>query len=393
MLSFLYRFNPWWDGDFPFSFIVRERYLKRLKRLLNTKDVVYITGLRRSGKTTIMKMLIKELLDSGIAPGRVFYVSLDFYGIEGMSIIDIVEEFMKIQKISFSEKSYLFLDEVAYKENFAVQLKNLYDLYNVKVFASSSSSSILRLGKSFLTGRERVIEVMPLDFLEYLSFKGIRVKSYDYHLLEGYFEEYMETGGIPEYVLTGDPEYIKQLVDDILYKDIVGVHNVRDKLLLRDVFRLLMERSGKQLSYNRIAKVLGISVDTARRFVGFFEEAFLVYTIERCGKLNERLKSPKKVYSGDVGIRNLITGFRDKGAVFENLVFLEIKEKKPCYVYKDGVEIDFFTEDRVLVEAKYGQDMTAKQRKLFEDFDASERLLIDGVWGYLKLLQQKYESC
>ena len=387
METLLYRFNPWWESDNWPNFIQREGYLKNLLSLLDTRDIILLTGLRRTGKTTLMKMAIQALIrDYGIKPSYIFYCSLDYYGLEHYSIMEIVEEFLKLQKISTSEKTFLFLDEVAYKEDFSLQLKNLYDTFNVKVYASSSSASVLKDKKALLTGRERIIEILPLDFHEFMRFKNLSIKKADRHLLESAFLEYMETGGMPEYVLTGDPEYIKQLVDDIIYKDIISRHKIRDETAVRDFFRLLMERAGKQLTLNKISKILGMSVDTARRFLNYFSSTYIIYTVERCGKLNERLKAPKKVYAGDIGIRNAVTGMRDLGAIFENLVFFAIKHKRPCYLLKDGVEIDFFTEDRWLIEAKYGQKLTKKQSRLFESVDAKGRVVVDS----LEELQELY---
>ncbi len=394
METLLYRFNPWWESDNWPNFIQREGYLKNLLSLLDTRDIILLTGLRRTGKTTLMKMAIQALIrDYGIKPSYIFYCSLDYYGLEHYSIMEIVEEFLKLQKISTSEKTFLFLDEVAYKEDFSLQLKNLYDTFNVKVYASSSSASVLKDKKALLTGRERIIEILPLDFHEFMRFKNLSIKKADRHLLESAFLEYMETGGMPEYVLTGDPEYIKQLVDDIIYKDIISRHKIKDETAVRDFFCLLMERAGKQLTLNKISKILGMSVDTARRFLNYFSSTYIIYTVERCGKLNERLKAPKKVYAGDIGIRNAVTGMRDLGAIFENLVFFAIKHKRPCYLLKDGVEIDFFTEDRWLIEAKYGQKLTKKQARLFESVDAKGRLVVDsleGLQGLYNLLERHY---
>ena len=385
METILYRFNPWWEGEKASKGkIDRGKYTRKLFSLLNIKDIVLLTGLRRVGKTTIMKLFIDRLIESGVEPRRIFYVSLDFYGLERFSILEIVEAFYKIQSISFSDKTYIFLDEVAYKEKFSIQLKNLYDLYNAKIFASSSSASILKDKKAALTGRERIIEVLPLDFFEFLKFKNIRIKKSDTHLLENYFEKYMMLGGIPEYVLTEDVEYIKQLIDDVLYKDIAAHYNIKDKSVLREFFYLLMERAGKQISISKLAKILDVSPDTIRRFVNYFEETFMIYLVERCGKTNERIKSPKKLYVGDVGIRNAVTGFRDKGAVFENLVYMAIKDQKPCYVYQNGVEIDFLTEDGSLIEVKYNDQLREKQRQVFETFKAKEKLLITSTKDYLK---------
>jgi len=379
-----FRFNPWWEEDISYKFVARKSYLLQMEQSMKRKDIVILTGLRRIGKTTLMKLFIERLIKShNIEPKRIFYISLDTYGLEHYSIMEIIDEYRKIHKLLFAEQIYLFLDEIAYKENFQQELKNLYDLSNVKIYASSSASSILKDKKAHLTGREKIIEILPLTFEEYLLFKEIKLSKANSHLLDSYFGDYMQTGGIPEYVLTGDIAYLVELLDDIIYKDIIAAHGIRDKKIIRDYFRLLMERAGKQVSLNKISKILGIGVDTARRYLSYFEDTYLIHPIERCGKLNERLKSPKKIYAGDIGIKNIYTGFRDKGAVFENLVYLKIKSKKPCYIYKNKIEIDFLTEDNVLIEAKYNSELTGKQKKLFESINADKKVLIKNVKDFI----------
>ncbi len=386
MEEILYRFNPWWEESYSSDFIDRPKYTQPLLSSTQNRTIEIITGLRRIGKTSIMKIVIDRLINQKkIPPHHIFFVSLDFYKLEKFSILDIVEEYMKLHKIPFSQRVYLFLDEITHKKDFSLQLKNIYDLYNAKVFVSSSSASVLKDRKAYLTGRSRITEVLPLDFSEFLTFRKITVKKADKHLIESYFEDYMEIGGVPEYVLTQDIEYLKQLVDDILYKDIIAMHNVREKTTVKEFFLLLMERTGKQISLNRISKILDISVDTAKRFFGYFLDTYIVHAIERCGKPNERLKSPKKVYAGDVGIRNIFTGFRDLGAVFENLVFLKIKDKNPCYFLEKGTEIDFLTEDGTLIEVKYGKELNEKQLQIFNSFPAKRKTIIDSIEKYLKL--------
>lgn len=384
MDQLFFRFNPWWEEDISYKFVARKSYLLQMEQSMKRKDIVILTGLRRIGKTTLMKLFIERLIKShNIEPKRIFYISLDTYGLEHYSIMEIIDEYRKIHKLLFAEQIYLFLDEIAYKENFQQELKNLYDLSNVKIYASSSASSILKDKKAHLTGREKIIEILPLTFEEYLLFKEIKLSKANSHLLDSYFGDYMQTGGIPEYVLTGDIAYLVELLDDIIYKDIIAAHGIRDKKIIRDYFRLLMERAGKQVSLNKISKILGIGVDTARRYLSYFEDTYLIHPIERCGKLNERLKSPKKIYAGDIGIKNIYTGFRDKGAVFENLVYLKIKSKKPCYIYKNKIEIDFLTEDNVLIEAKYNSELTGKQKKLFESINADKKVLIKNVKDFI----------
>jgi len=224
------------------------------------------------------------------------------------SISEIVDEYRKIHKLSSSQKIYLFLDEVTSKSSYQQELKNFYDLENIKIFASSSSASLLKDSNAFLTGRQRTLEVMPLSFEEYLQFREIVIKKADGHLYESYFEEYMQDGGMPEYVLTGDVSYLQNLIENIISKDIIAHYNIRNAQVVKDFYKLLMERSGKLLTFNKIANILEISVDSAKRYFHYFEETYLIYSITKYGKLNEQLKSAKKVYASDVGLRNVVTG-------------------------------------------------------------------------------------
>jgi len=384
MEELFYKSNPWWEDNYLFDGITREIYISQLEKVFLNKDILFLTGLRRVGKTSIMKDFISKLInEKNIDPKHIFYISLDLFALSEMGIVDILQEYRKVLKLSSSIKVYLFFDEITSKENYNQELKNLYDLEDVKIFASSSSASLLKDKNAYLTGRQRIIEVMPLSFEEYLVFKNIKIKKSDSHLRVSYFEEYMSDGGMPEYVLTSDISYLQNLINNIIYKDIISHHKIKNKKIIEDFYRLLMERSGKQLSLNKMANILDIGVDSARRYLSYFEDTYLIYTIEKYGKLNERIKNPKKIYSGDIGLKNIVTGFRDKGAIFENLIFLEIKHLKPSYIYVDGIELDFMTENKILIEVKYNSKLNDKQQKLFEKTEADKKIVINDIDGFL----------
>ena len=386
MEALFYKSNPWWEEPFVFNAIQRDIYLNELEGHIDNKDIIFLTGLRRVGKTTLLKGIINLLLHvKKIEPKHIFYISLDLYALEAFSVADIVTEYRKLHKLPNSQMIYLFFDEVTSKKSYQQELKNLYDLGSMKIFASASSASLLKDSQAFLTGRQRLVEVMPLCFEEYLQFKNIVIKKADVHLIESYFEEYMKDGGMPEYVLTGDISYLSNLIDNIIYKDIIAYHKIKDEQMVKDFFKLLMERSGKQLSLNKMANILGIGVDTARRFQSYFEETYLIYTVEKHGKLGERLRNPKKIYAGDVGLRNLITGYRDKGAIFENLVYLKLKQKNPRYVYEESNEIDFITDDESLIEVKYHSVLNDNQQKLFDTYPAKNRTVVDCAKAFMAL--------
>jgi predicted AAA+ superfamily ATPase len=386
METILYKSNPWWEENFSFNGYERESYLSELQQVLPNRDIVFLTGLRRVGKSSLMKNFIAQLIqDHNVDPKEIFYISLDLYVLDAYSIGEIVNEYRKIHKLSSAQKFYLFLDEVTSKNAYQQELKNFYDLENMKIFASSSSASLLKDTNAYLTGRQRTIEVMPLSFEEYLQFKEIRIKKADAHLYESYFEEYMQDGGMPEYVLTGDVNYLQNLIENIISKDIIAHYNIRNGQVVKDFYKLLMERSGKLLTFNKIANILEISVDSAKRYFHYFEETYLIYSMTKHGKLNEQLKSAKKVYASDVGLRNVVTGYRDKGAIFENLIYLKIKDRNPSYLYVDGIEIDFITEDGLLIEAKYNSVLNVKQQKLFDKFQTKEKRVVNGVGDFMLL--------
>lgn len=377
MESVLYRYNPWWEEEFSPSLHERKEITEQILSSLSTRQVIVLLGMRRVGKTSVLKIMINKLIELEIDPRSILYVSLDEYLLKDSNIHEIVENFRILMKHKFSEKLYLFFDEVTYKDDFAVQIKNLYDSQNVKVFISSSNTMVLEDKKALLTGRTLNIEVLPLNFEEYLDFKNIKIKKSESHLIKTYFEEYLKTGGIPEYVLNGNFVYLKNLVDDIIYKDIAAVNNIRDIGVLKDYFLLLMERSGKQVSINKIAKILNISPDTARRYFYYFERTFLIHLVRRKGKTNERILSAKKVYAGDIGIKNYFTGFKDIGSIFENYVYLKIKHLAPEYIYENTEEIDFYTENGYLIEAKYhNEELSKKQQILFDNTTANKKLII-----------------
>lgn len=389
MDELLYQMNPWWERYFSFQGIKREKYLSLLSSYTSIPDIIFLTGLRRIGKTTILKQHIFNLIQSGVNPKQIAYVSLDSYSFNNFSIQEILTNIRKINSLRIDDKIYFFLDEVTFKSDFRQELKNLYDLGNCKIFASASSASLLVDHKAFLTGRTRTILVDSLDFDEFLLFKNYIVNKSERYLLEKYFLEYMQLGGIPEYVLTNDPSYLSNLINNIIYKDIIAVNNLKKQELVKDLFILLCERVGKIISYNQLAKLLGTTKDTIKEYIGFFEQTYLFYLVHKKGKPNERLLDGKKIYCSDVGLRNHITGFRDKGSVYENLVFLKIKHEFPSYINVSGVEIDFCFKD-TLLEAKFGVELNDKQKNLFDSLNYKHKFVARGVDFFIGKTQYSF---
>jgi len=339
-----------------------------------------------------MRLVAQRLIQDGVQPSDILYVSLDDYLLRGTTILDVVSEFRKIHTHSVDHPVTLLLDEVTAQQDFHQQAKTLIDRENVRMVAGASSASLLRDQRAYLTGRSSTIEVQPLTFFEYLDFKDITVTRRDRQLLDSHFRAFIRDGGLPEHVLYPSRDYLMNLVDDIIQKDITAFHGLKDHQIIRDYFTLLMERSGKQASVNRLGRIVGLSPDTSRRYLSYFEETFLVHLVPRHGTTNERILSPKKVYACDLGVKYLFIGNRDWGSYFENYVYLRIRARQSVsYVLFDRNELDFLTGDRTLIEAKYNTSIEGAQELAFEEFAAKRKVLIQSVQD-LPTLESLWET-
>lgn len=370
----LYKQNPWWEGRFSPESIPRETYTDRIMQNIDNEEIIFLTGLRRIGKTTILKQVVKLLLED-TEPENILFCNLDTFKFLDKTIHDIVSLYRRIHKKKSDDFFYLILDEVTSKKDFEKELKSLYDIENIKIICSSSIATFMRDKGALLTGRTKTIEVLPLTFSKFLEFKEVQFKKSDKELLESYFRDYLKIGGIPKYVLCEDEEYLNELVETIIYKDIIAHYNIKNERIVQEMFKLLCERVGKPMSYSKIGRILGVSIDSVKRYISYFEKAYLFYTITRAApSLNESMASPKKIYVGDVGIKNMVTGFRDLGSSYENLVFLTLKDKQPQYYRENRTEIDFVTKD-LAVEAKYNRELKGKQKKVFDGLEKKKKIV------------------
>ena len=161
----LIRFNPHWTKALKDETQVRHEYLNEILKHLENKEILFLVGIRRVGKTTLMKQTINHLISEKKIPAKnVLFLSCDNITLSNKTLFDIIEVYRKINSIKFEERFYLFIDEVAYMSNFSQQLKNLYDSWDLKILCSSSNVIHLEDKKAFLTGRTRTINVHPLSY-------------------------------------------------------------------------------------------------------------------------------------------------------------------------------------------------------------------------------------
>jgi len=349
----LRKFNPWWHKEYVSPGIPRNSYHLEVEKLFRRERILILFGLRRVGKTTIMKQLIAKYLKE-MNHDRIFFAGIDHPELERTPLQELLREFRRINGLKSNQEVILFLDEVQSRSGFEKELKGIYDLEkSVKIIASGSSSLVIKQKSSHLIGRYRSIKVKPLSFQEYLAFKDETPDRSEPQLMEKMADHYLLEGGMPEYVLSSDPGYITELVTNIIYRDICTSYGVKDPKLLKDLYFLLMQRVGKRISYSKLARLLDIGDDAIKRYIGYFEEAFLLHVIEQEGTPNERKYGQKKCYSPDNGICSVISGSSASGPLAENCVYLNLREDcEPRYYNKKGIEVDFLCKKRAY-EVKY----------------------------------------
>ena len=215
------------------------------------------------------------------------------------------------------------------------------------------------------------IEVYPLDFREFLTFKKIQVSETENYKYEKYTDDYLKTGGYPEYVLGNNPAYFSDLVNNILYKDIVSIYQLRNPDLLKDLFLLLSDRVGSQTTYSKLASVLSLKNDTVKEYIYYLKNIFLMDELPRFTySRSHRIYGPKKFYILDNGLLYHLAGKLNYGSAFEQTLFnhFRVTKQQAGFYYSDRQEIDFVVESpkrKEFWEAKYAvNDINSEARKL-----------------------------
>ena len=336
------------------SFLSRDPGIPRevdASRYRKTGQIVVISGIRRSGKSTLLRqfsMLYKNF----------HYINFDDDRLLEFSLGDFSTLMLVYEKISPRTK-VIFIDEIQNIAGWERFIRRIHD-DGYKVFLTGSNAKLLsaELG-THLTGRYIKITLYPFSFREVLRFRSVsvdRITEKKKARILAEFDRYLTFGGFPEYLKYADPEYLKRTYDDILFRDIIGRFGIREVKAFRQLAHYLFTNMANMASYNALKKALGFkSVVSVRDYVGFLEEAFLVFEIFKYDySLKKHYVNDKKIYVIDNGMRNAVA-FQfsdDRGRLLENCVFIELlRRNAPVYFFKNTGECDFVTEDHGKVTA------------------------------------------
>ncbi|MHA1272564.1 MAG: ATP-binding protein [Promethearchaeota archaeon] len=358
--------------------IFREKYLEKLNNLLKTEQIIAITGIRRSGKTTLMKQFIKKKIIEGENPLSFLYVNLEEPKFLGELSLEFLQQIYDayIELIKPNDIPYILLDEVQNINGWERFVRALHEKKEAHIIVSGSTSKLLgkELG-TLLTGRWLELKVYPLDFKEFLDFKGIELKSKldllsNKSKIKQLLREYLEFGGFPLVVLKEEKEEIlERYFNDIVGRDIIERYKIRKIEKLRFLAKYYLTNISSLITYRRIAKFMGLSLDSVERFSSYLMEICVIFLIPKFSyTLKVQEVNPKKVYCIDPGLANFF-GFRfsdNIGKLYENIVYLSLIENKmQVYYYKNKNECDF-----VIME---GQKITKAIQVSYEITENKER--------------------
>ena len=359
MKEIVKRWNPWWlYAKVPESKkrIARLKTVDEIVKLLNIKEIICISGVRRCGKSTVLYQIIDHLVESGVDPTNILYFNLDEpFEDKDINILDgIFENYIEINNPA--GRKYIFLDEIQNIENWEKWLKKYYDLYDndIKFIITGSNSTMLSDKLStLLTGRVISKTVYPLSFREYLEFVEFGLIDTDVQKSElvHHFSNYLNNGGFPEVVLENDVDInhmrLKEYFDSILLRDIVVSKKIRESSKLIDLANYSLTNISALLSYMKISKAIGLSVSSIKEYLLYLEQAYLIFQLNFFSysmKTSLAIQKPRKIYCIDNGLRNAAS-FKfspDEGKLAENITFIELKRRGlEVYYWKGRREVDF----------------------------------------------------
>jgi len=351
------------------NFIEREIFAKAEEYMKND-FVIVLTGLRRTGKSTLLKQLRRKY------PG--YYLNFDDDRLVNFSVQDF-QDLYEILIELFGVKNLFYFDEIQNVLGWERFVRRLHD-ENKKVFVTGSNANTLsqELG-THLTGRHLNLTLFPFSFREYLLLKNFLLGKNDFYLTEKralikkYLFEYIKEGGLPEYLISRNKEYIKTLYENILYKDIITRYKLGNEKSLKEILYFVVNNFSKEISFNSLKKLTGLgSSTTVKDYFEFMENCYLIFLVQKFDySFKKRVYANKKVYLIDNAFANYLSSKNTEGygELLENTVFLELlRMKKEIFYFRGKKECDFVVREGIkitqAIQVCYDFNKETKEREI-----------------------------
>lgn len=359
--------NPWWvTGAIPddFSQMPHRAYLQNFYEEVSATDprrAVILMGPRRVGKTVMIFHVIDRLLKQGVGAQKIVYISVDTPIYNNVSLENLFSYARRaLKKPNETSGFYVFFDEIQYLKDWEVHLKSMVDTFRDSKFIGSGSATAALKMKSIESGAGRFTDFMlpPLTFTEFLAFNGLQslivdtpdeispLDTLNIDHLNSLFIDYINYGGYPEVVMSerikrNPGQYIKSdIIDKVLLRDLPSLYGITDIQELNQLFVHLAFRSGNEFSYESLSTESGIKKDTIKKYLEYFESAFLIKVVK---KIDQNAKHIKRVMSFKVYLTNpslrcalfspVVDGDDMLGSMVETAIFSQLFHSSPSELY------------------------------------------------------------
>lgn len=333
----------------------RKEYLDKLIAFRDKQIIKIVTGIRRCGKSTLLRLYQDWLKAQGVSENQIISINFEDMDYEELTDYKKLYAYLK-ERLVRDNMTYIFLDEIQHVDNFPKVVDSLYIKEKVDIYMTGSNAYMLSSEiATLISGRYVQIEMLPLSFREYMESTG----SMDDRGVK--YTEYLENSSFPFTLeLKGHPDeirdYLEGLYNTIVVKDIVNRKRITDTMMLKSVLRFVFDNIGNPLSSKKIADTMTsdgrkIDVKTVEKYLEALSESYIIYQAKRYNiKGKQYLKTLEKYYVVDIGLRFMLLGSRqvDAGHILENVIYLELLRRGyDVYVGKiDTFEVDFVAQNR-----------------------------------------------
>lgn len=375
-----------WMGTVP-----RQKYIERLWKAMSLRQIVFLTGVRRSGKSTLMRQLMGKLMADGVPVTNILYLYFEDLLVQkylplGSDLIEQLYQFY-LEKYNPTGKVFVFLDEIQGIGNFNNWLHTHYEFdRNIKFVVSGSNQSLIQSQTAtLLTGRNVQFDIYPFNFYEYLlvhdvdvkggeSIESLRTANFDqttsilHHLNNFLFE-----GGYPEIVLSPLRENKTVIANgyyrDILNRDVISPHSIRNPREIEVLGLQVLSDFTKTHTYRSLGRPQALSVDTVKLYLTYFYQSYLFFESRHFSyktKVVQDVRMPIKLYAVDNGLRNFntLTVRPDLGQCAENMVYMELQKNNAAIYYWQGkreVDLVVFNPDLALYNVSYTDEVPERE--------------------------------
>lgn len=329
--------------------IKRKIYLEKLKSYKNMQLIKVITGIRRAGKSTLLKLYKDDLLKDGVDENQIIFINLEEKENEKLKNVDCLYNYLKNNLIK-NKMNYVFIDEIQECINFQIAINSLFLKDNIDIYITGSNAHVLsRELATLLSGRYITMEVLPLSFEEYLQGVGndnLEIKYRDY-LKFGSFPFILQFKNNEEQIRT----YLDGLYNTIFKKDIIRRYKISNEEALENVTKFIFDNIGKLTTSKKISDTLTsnnskVSQPTVEGYLKALVNSYFIHKVSRYDIQGKQyLKSIAKYYVTDMGIRNYLLGYKNsnRGSILENVVYLELLRRGyKIFIGKvNDAEVDF----------------------------------------------------